>query len=128
MANTATYYVPNFQKGDHMYWAIASKAGSKAYIVLKDDNKIYLEVKKEESTLTFKNLALGTATYEGGKNLRIEIIVYDYEKLDIKSSINSFNITDTKSRIVGYGYNYCIEDWTDNDYNDYYINLVAWVK
>jgi hypothetical protein len=28
--------------------------------------------------------------------------------------------------IVGYVYDYCVEDGVDNDFNDFYINIASW--
>ena len=35
---------------------------------------------------------------------------------------------DQRARKVGYVYDFCIEDWTDDDYNDVYVNIVGWAK
>ncbi len=45
---------------------------------------------------------------------------------EIKASIRSYNVTDEVGRIRGYGFDICVEDWTDSDYNDLYIAMVAW--
>jgi hypothetical protein len=46
--------------------------------------------------------------------------------LDVSSSSNA--ILDKQSNTVGFVYDYCVEDWLDKDYNDYYINIVGWTK
>lgn len=46
----------------------------------------------------------------------------------IKTSNNSSIITDSDGLTVGNVYSFCVEDYTDNDYNDIYINVVGWKK
>lgn len=117
-----------FKRGDYMFWSVCSQAGSKATIVLKDDSKVYFTVNKSTADWHLLKLAQDSADYTGGRNLRIEIEVYDHPDLDIKGSINAYNITTDKGSTVGYGYNICIEDYKDEDFNDYFISIVAWNK
>ncbi|SFR64779.1 hypothetical protein [Anaeromicropila populeti] len=127
MANTATYKIGNIEKGNIMFWSVCTQCGSHGVVTLKDDQQTYFTAKKDTDDWNLQSLAQAYAIYQGGDNLRLEVEV-TYPNADIEQSINSYNITDPSSNIVGYGYNYCIEDSTDNDYNDYYIDLVAWRK
>ncbi len=128
MATKATYTLDTFNKNDFMYWTVSSQAGSKATIILKDDNKIYFTAKKTVSDWNILTLGQGGAQYEGGRNLRIEIEIYDHPDIYIKQSINGYNITTDTAVTVGSGYNICVEDHKDNDFNDYFISVVAWKK
>ena len=128
MATKATYFLQNISSGNFMLWNVCSQAGSKAKIVLKDDTKVYFTIEKKTFDHNLIKLGQDSADYKGGSNLRLEIEVTDHPDLDIRQSINSYNITDQKSNIVGCGYAYCIEDHEDDDYNDYYIDIVAWNK
>lgn len=47
-------------------------------------------------------------------------------KGEILQSINSYNVTDNNAKTVGHGYNLCIEDGVDNDFNDIYIDIIGW--
>lgn len=47
---------------------------------------------------------------------------------EIRQSISANSITDSLARKVGQIYTFCIEDSTDEDYNDFYINIAAWDK
>ncbi len=127
MAKNATYFLKNFRQGDYMFWSICSQCQSTATIVLKDDSRTYFTVNKTSPSTDLQKLAQDSAAYQGGNNLRIEIMV-NFPNANIQQTINSYNITDSCANIVGHGYNFCIEDSDDNDYNDYYIDIVAWNK
>jgi hypothetical protein len=48
--------------------------------------------------------------------------------IELKNSKTAGAIMDNSGRKVGYVYDVCIEDSTDDDYNDIYINLVGWER
>lgn len=124
MSNTATYLITNFQKGDFMAWTVCSQCLSCGTITLKDDNTTYFTAVKQSPSTDLQLISQGSNTYNGGPHLRIEVSLPS--GYNVKQCILSSNIVDDVSNIVGYLYNYCIEDSTDNDYNDYYVNLAAW--
>jgi len=128
MGTKAIYTLDTFKKTEFMYWTVSSQAGSKATIILRDDNKIYFTAKKLVEDWNLLTLEQGCARYDGGRNLRIEIEVYDHPEIFIKQSINSYNITTDTAVTVGSGFNICVEDHLDNDFNDYFISIVAWKK
>lgn len=125
--SSGTYKVQTFKKNDYMVWHVCTQCLNLGKIVFKDDSKTYFSVEKSSYSTDLQHIGQGGAFYEGGSNLRIELTVYN-SGVDQKASINSFGITDNVGGIVGNGYNFCIEDGTDNDYNDFYINVVAWNK
>lgn len=124
MSNTATYYLPNIDEGNIMFWSLCSQTGSTGSIVLKDDNQIYFNKTKDDSSNNLQVITTDSAIYRGGANLRLEVVLN--EGCNINQIINAYNIADSSSRTLGCSYNYCLEDSTDNDFNDYYINVVAW--
>lgn len=62
-----------------------------------------------------------------GNNLKL-VVTCETEVDEIHENINSYSVTDDKAATLGHGYNFCIEDATDKDYNDIYINLIGWAK
>lgn len=48
------------------------------------------------------------------------------EAKSLQQSITSGAVNDQRARKVGYVYNFCIEDSTDDDYNDVYVNIIGW--
>lgn len=124
MSNSANYYLNNINQGDIMFWSLCSQTASTGSIVLKDDNQTYFNKIKDDSSTNLEVIANDSAVYGGGANLRIEVVLND--GCNINQIINSYNITDPSSKTLGCAYNYFLEDSTDNDFNDYYINVVAW--
>lgn len=66
-----------------------------------------------------------------GGRIRIRKLFLDIDipqRSEIRQSISANSITDSLARKVGQIYTFCIEDSTDEDYNDFYINIAAWDK
>ncbi|SFR64820.1 hypothetical protein [Anaeromicropila populeti] len=127
MANTATFQLNNFENGNIMFWSVFAQTGTHGTITLKDNKKEYFSVRKGTDDERIVSLAQSSAVYQGKANLCIEIDIPD-RGVDIKQSINSYNMVDTNSNVIACGYNFCIGAATDKDYNDYYINIIAWKK
>lgn len=127
MASKECYYLREFKNGDYMLWSVCSQSYNNFKVQIKDDRKVYMEVKKTSHSMNLQKLTQDACFYEGGNNLRIEI-EFDDPNTDIKESIVTGGVTDRRSNTVGYTYTYCIEDSTDDDYNDAYISVIAWRK
>ncbi|MEA3427854.1 MAG: hypothetical protein U9Q84_01260 [Thermodesulfobacteriota bacterium] len=119
---TKTYHIDSFPTGYYMSWFVTTQAAFLVTAKLFDDSKVYFDKPKESRDIS-PPLAQGTDTILG-KNLKL--IIDEPQSSRIDSSINTYNITTNDGTIVGYGYNICIEDQTDKDYNDVSISLVAW--
>lgn len=66
-----------------------------------------------------------------GGRIRIRKLFLDIDipqSSEIRQSISANSITDSLARKVGQIYTFCIEDSTDEDNNDFYINIAAWDK
>lgn len=119
-----TYYLDEFCGCDFMYWSIFAQTATIGTITLMDDTRTYFSISKTTQCPIIKNLGQGSARYLGGRNLRLVVSIKTPYPLD--QSINAYAITTPDSKTVGHGYNFSIEDGTDGDYNDYYIDIVAW--
>lgn len=124
MAKTTTLFVENFKKGDYMCWHVCSQCYNTGTIVFRDDSKVYFTAEKKSTSTSVQPLAQGSAHYNGGSNLRFDISVDTGTNLQVSPS--SDGILDSSGRNVGCIYDFCVEDSTDNDFNDFYINVVAW--
>lgn len=112
-----------------MVWNVCSQTASTALVELKDDNTVYMSVKKENTSTELQELTQGCkgAFYTGGANLRFEVTIHN--AVMPQRGCKSLNgIVDAEARVVGRTMSLCIEDYNDNDYNDYYITLAAWQK
>lgn len=120
---TKTYSIPNFDKGLFMAWEMFTQAAYTITVTLKDSAKTYVHA-TESSTHIDPPLAQGNAAIEGtGLSLQVDIP----QSSAIKASINSYTISREDGRAVGYGFNLCVEDSGDQDYNDLYVSLVCWL-
>jgi len=117
-----TFNIDSFPTGHYMSWFVTTQAAFMVKAKLSDDRTVYFEASKKSKNIT-PPLAQGAGDIKG-KNLKLTIDEPDSSNLD--SSINAYNITASDGSVVGYGYNICIEDQADKDYNDVCISLVAW--
>jgi len=124
---TKSYDVSEIKKGYFMCWNVCTQCWNACKVVLKDENgKEYFSYSKPfEQSGNIKMLGQGSAEC-GGNKLVLEVTC-DTDTGEIKQSINSYNVTDAVATTVGHGYNLCIEDSTDDDYNDIYVDLIGWV-
>jgi hypothetical protein len=128
MAKTSTTLIAlgAISKGQRLTITATSMAGSTATIVLKDDKETYSTLSKNSTGSSYQFLGNGTGVYGGGSNLRLEITInhISYE-IVVKPLIDCAKIITSKGNIIGCVYNIAIEDWTDDDYNDYIVTIVA---
>jgi hypothetical protein len=126
MAKTTMQFLENFKKGDYMCWHVCSQCANTGSVVLRDDSTVYFEAKKASRSTDLQHLKQGGAYYTGGTNLRVEFTVDTGTELQTSSSGDG--ILDNKGRNVGFIYTFCIEDSVDSDFNDFYVNVVAWKR
>jgi hypothetical protein len=114
------------KKGNFMCWEVCTQTSCASTTTLADEEKVYFTYNKPSTPDgSFRSWPPGTSVCQGN-NLKLTIETEGDGV--IKQTINSYNITDSKAKTVGHGYNLCIEDWTDEDFNDIYVNLVGWAK
>lgn len=117
-----TFNIDSFPQGYFMSWFVTTQAAFAITASLSDSSGTYFSGTKTSININ-PPLAQGAANV-GGTSLVLNINIP--QSAEILNSINSYNITNPSGSIVGYGYNICIEDGTDNDFNDVNIALVAW--
>lgn len=120
--NTVTIRLDEFETGEYLSWFVTTQAAYKVTVTLKDDKNVYFSEDKESIAIK-PPLSVGSEVY-AGKNLVLEVSIPQSEDVRVLPSMNTM-ITDT-GKILGHALTCCGEDWTDNDYNDFYINLVGW--
>ena len=119
-----TYTLSEIKGGQFMCWTICAQAAYTYTITLKNtQGHVYATYRKSSGSQSLTLVGHGSADVITDTVL-IQVDCDQAETLD--QSINSFNITDAQGKSVGCGYNICVEDSNDADYNDIYINIVAW--
>jgi hypothetical protein len=125
---TKTYDMSEIKSGYYICWEVCTQALYASTIKLTDENGTeYFKYRKvNDGTSGFKMLGQDSAVCKGNRLQLVVTAMVDNDS--IRQSINSYNITNANAGTVGHGYNLCIEDSVDEDYNDIYINLVGWLK
>ena len=119
--NKVTIRLEAFEKGENLTWFVATQAAYKMAITLRDDKQTYFSVEKPEG-----NMKPVTGEYKEykGKNLVLEISIPASD--DIKAMPSVTDLIDKGGKVVGHNLICYGEDWVDNDYDDFYINVVGW--
>jgi hypothetical protein len=113
-------------KGASIAISAVAACGSTGTITLLDDSKTYAVLKKENEQISPQPLGHVVAVYSGGTNLRLEFnITHTSYIMKLKSIVNHLDISDENGDLKGGIYNIAIENWTDTDYNDYVVTIVA---
>lgn len=120
---TKIYPIP-FPKGWHMIWAMYTQSSNEFTVILKDNSETYVNVTRAQEE-PIPHLAEGASEIKG-ENLQLEVTISGKNFTGFKDCINTYVVFDGASNIVGYGYNLCVEDWTDNDYNDLFVTMACW--
>lgn len=110
-------------KGYFISWFVTTQAGHRVTVTLSDDKKTYFSKTKQNTNID-PPLDLGYATVEGN-DLKVRIDVEHSTQL--KERIYSNNINKGNGEVAGMAFTLCMEDYTDDDYNDIVINIIGWV-
>lgn len=122
--NKVTISLEAFEEGAYLSWFVTTQAAYEVTVTLKDDKKVYFSEKKKSVNIE-PPLAIGNCQYTG-KNLTLEISIPESE--DIKAIPSMSTIITNTGKVVGESFTCCGEDWTDNNYNDFYVSIVGWKK
>lgn len=105
-----------------MSWFITTQAANKISVKLWDNTKTYVNACKQSTNID-PPLACGYAKV-GGNNLSLTVDVPN--ACNLLGTPHSNDIITDDGKVVGKEYTLCLEDSTDNDYNDIAISIVAW--
>lgn len=120
--NKLTIELKEFETGEYLSWFVTSQAANKVTVTLRDDKTQYFSESKDTTNIE-PPLAVGSNRYVG-KNLVLEISIPQSDEIRPLPAMHTI-ISDT-GKVLGHSFTCCGEDWSDNDYNDFYINLVGW--
>jgi hypothetical protein len=115
-------------KGERITTLVIAACGSSGTIVVRDDAKIYATLPKNSGGQA-QLVGPATGVYEGAPNLRVELnATHPSYTIKLKPLVNHQTISDGTGGIKGGAYTIAVEDWTDDDYNDYVISVVSTKK
>ncbi|MCM1499770.1 MAG: dockerin type I repeat-containing protein [Clostridium sp.] len=121
-SNKVTIKLDTFDKGEYLSWFVTTQAANEVIITLKDDSKTYFKEKKKSLDIA-PPLAVGNAQYTGN-NLVLEISIPESD--NVRAIPTATSIITATGKVVGHSFNCCGEDWNDDDFNDFYVNIVGW--
>lgn len=121
------FYLVEMTKGMFACWSITTQCCNDATVTILDDTgKVYATYTKAfTQSHDLKILGQGSAIIEGNE---LRVNVDSSMSAELQASLSTYLISDLNARKVGAVTDICIEDQTDNDFNDVYINVVAWNK
>lgn len=118
------YKLPEMKKGYYLFWSVCTQCMYNCSVKMEDESsRSYFNCSKSNRRTDLQVLEQGNRQLDGNG---LKLIIEVPESAEIKQSIPSGAITDNSGATVGYVYSFCIEDSTDEDYNDIYINVVGW--
>lgn len=126
MAASLTFELDQFPKGYFLAWNVSTQCWNSVDVTLKVGNTVYFSGSKDNRSTGLQMIAQGDRMHDCDGTPILTITVNEASTL--KQSVTSGAINDQRARKVGYVYDFCIEDSTDDDYNDVYVNIVGWVK
>lgn len=115
--------IPNFTKGLFMNWTMFTQAGFTINVTLKDSAQTYVQASRTNTNIN-PPMAIGNSTIAGNS---MQLVVDIPQSSGIKSVINSYNVLRPDGTPAGYGFDLCVEDSVDQDYNDLYVSLICWL-
>ena len=97
-------------------------------VELRDEkgNVCFSEQKKNEFDTSIDPPLAQGARFIVGSNLSLTVEVKTTSELKGRPVL--YDITDDNGNIVGKNFTIALEDYSDNDFNDIYVNIVGWYK
>ena len=128
MENIRSITLEHIKKGDIIYIDACSQCASKAKITLEGVSPT-IELVKNTGNCNLTKLGEGRSfsaekTDDGPVQLKISIDNGSKMKVIKTGTI----LSDIEGTEKGLQYSFCIEDSTDNDFNDYFVTVVVFHK
>lgn len=126
MSKSTTFEFGEFKPGYFVAWNITSQCMNTGNVKITCGGKTLVSADKSSRSTNLTLLSQGSATLSTGAV--VVTVTINEATVELKNSKTGGAILDNAGRKVGYVYDVCIEDSTDDDYNDIYINLVGWER
>ena len=121
---TQSFQLDEFKKGDFLIWSVCTQAQLSSKVSMKAGDHQVFSVSKDNPSTNLQFLGQNSYDLTTDDYPILTVEVYGSSKI-LQSKVTDI-ISDNKARSVGYSYSICIEDSTDSDYNDIYINVTGW--
>jgi hypothetical protein len=124
--SSKTIRLANIPPGTYLSWFSTTQTEFKIRMVLRDDRKVYFD-ETRQSRQIMPPMAQGSAWYEG-KGLEVFVDIPQARQEHLREFINTSTLLTPLGDEVGYSFTCCGEDQTDNDYKDFYLNVMSWTS
>lgn len=115
-----------FPQGYFLAWEVATQCYNMVNVSLEAGDMVYFSADKNNRNCNLQQISQSSRDHTVNATPVLTITVNESSQL--KQSFTSGAVTDQKGKKVGYIYSFCIEDSTDDEYNDVYINIAGWAK
>jgi hypothetical protein len=120
---TVKIYIP---KGWYMSYTMATQTAADICVTLKDSQVTYVDNLCRKSTQFLPVMAQGFVQV-AGDDLEVTITVTESATGTLKVETSAFSqYIPNKQDPVALGFLLVAEDWTDDDYNDFFLSITAW--
>lgn len=126
MAESTSFQFDEFKPEYFLAWNITSQCMNTGDVLISCNGSTLVEASKSSKDTSLTMLAQGHGSMPGDI-LDVTVTIKEATQ-ELKISKSGSAIMDNAGRKVGYVYDVCVEDGSDDDYNDIYINLVGWAK
>ena len=115
-------------KDGYISWFVTTQNALMTRVELRDEkgNVCFSEQKKNEFDTSIDPPLAQGAGFIVGSNLSLTVEVETTSELKGRPVL--YDITDDNGNIVGKNFTIALEDYSDNDFNDIYVNIVGWYK
>ncbi|MCL2398671.1 MAG: hypothetical protein FWC91_02865 [Defluviitaleaceae bacterium] len=119
-----TINLTEIPSGYFLTWQYLTQAYNHSSVKLEAGEQLFFDKSKTNNVTDLQVIAHGSGVYTSKSPLTLTIETTPKLEIEVVSGA----IHDSNVNKVGYSYSFAIEDWDDNDYNDVYINIMAWAK
>jgi hypothetical protein len=123
--STKSYPVSNFSKGMYMFWTITGQTAANITVTITDDSGTTYVTCSRNGQRNPVNPAPSMG-YIQLKGNNVMVNVTDSAGITGAAQQNSTVFT-PNGPAAGYTYSLALEDATDNDFNDVWVSLAAWL-
>ena len=126
MAASMSFELEQFQPGYFLAWEVLTQCANTLTVTLQVGNTVYFTASKSNRDTKLQLISQNSRTHDCNGTPILTVTVNESSAL--KQSLTSGAINTQRAVKIGYVYDFCIEDSTDDDYNDVYVNIVGWAS
>jgi hypothetical protein len=121
--STTTVNLPQIPQNWYMSWHMSTQSSAQVCVTLSDSATTYVNGVCRQN----KAYGLLSDNYAQVQGTGLVLKISEPSNTNpLKTLVNGYSVSLPDGTTVGQGYNVLLEDWTDNDYNDLFVSIIAW--